>query len=333
VDLTVCWAAIIAAGVLMYVMLDGFDLGIGIIFPLFADEHDRDLMMSTVAPVWDGNETWLVLGGAGLFAAFPMVYSVILSALYLPLIFMLACLIFRGVSFEIRAKANRTKPLWDLAFMGGSIGATFFQGVTLGGFLNGIVVTQGRFSGDAFAWFTPFGLFVGLALTVTYALLGCCWLILKTEGPLQRRFYRIAWPLTLLQLCTIAVISIWTPLQENSIALRWFDSPWFYRLLPVPLLILGCAWLMFNSVRSRHETRPFLVALLFVFLGFGGLVASISPHAIFPGVSLWDAAAPRSSQLFTLIGAVIILPMIAAYTTLGYWVFKGKVRHGETHYH
>jgi cytochrome bd ubiquinol oxidase subunit II len=332
-DLSLTWAAIIALGVLMYVVLDGFDLGIGILFPFFPEERDRDVMMNTVAPVWDGNETWLVLGGAGLFAAFPMIYSTVLSGLYLPLIFMLICLIFRGVTFEIRSKATRTKPMWDLAFIGGSAGATFFQGVTLGAFLNGIPVADGRFSGDAFTWFTPFSLFTGLALVVTYALLGCCWLIAKTEGDLQRRFYRIVWPLTLLQLGTIAVVSIWTPLQDAGIASRWFDTPWFYRFLPVPVLVIACAWLMHQSIRSRHETRPFMMALAFVLLGYSGLVASISPHAIFPGVSLWELAAPHSSQKFTLIGAAVILPVIIAYTTLGYWVFRGKVRHGEHHNH
>jgi cytochrome d ubiquinol oxidase subunit II len=168
---------------------------------------------------------------------------------------------------------------------------------------------------------------------VTYALLGCCWLIAKTEGDLQRRFYRIVWPLTLLQLGTIAVVSIWTPLQDAGIATRWFDTPWFYRFLPVPVLVVACAWLMRRSIRSRHETRPFMMALAFVLLGYSGLVASISPHAIFPGVSLWELAAPHSSQMFTLIGAAVILPVIIAYTTLGYWVFRGKVRHGEHHYH
>jgi cytochrome d ubiquinol oxidase subunit II len=332
-DLTLAWAAIIALGVLMYVVLDGFDLGIGILFPLFPDEHDRDVMMNTVAPVWDGNETWLVLGGAGLFAAFPMLYSTVLSALYLPLVLMLVCLIFRGVSFEIRAKASRTKHLWDLAFIGGSAGATFFQGVALGAFLDGIPVADGRFSGDAFGWFTPFSMFTGAALVVTYALLGCCWLIAKTEGDLQRRFYRIGWPLTVLQLATIAVVSIWTPFQDQGIAMRWFDSPLFYRLLPVPVLVVACAWIMRRSIRSRHERRPFAMALGFVLLGFAGLVVSISPQEVLPGVSLWDAAAPRSSQLFTIVGAAVILPVIVAYTTLGYWVFRGKVRHGEHHYH
>ncbi|WP_277184477.1 cytochrome d ubiquinol oxidase subunit II [Caballeronia sp. BR00000012568055] len=332
-DLTVAWAAIIALGLFMYVVLDGFDLGIGILFPFFPDQHDRDVMMNTVAPVWDGNETWLVLGGAALFAAFPMVYSTVLSALYLPLILMLVCLIFRGVSFEIRAKAQRTKHMWDLAFIGGSAGATFFQGVGLGAFLDGIPVADGRFSGDAFGWFSPFAIFTGAALVITYALLGACWLIAKTEGDLQRRMYRVVWPLTLLQLATIAVVSIWTPLQDAGIASRWFDTAWFYRMLPVPILVAACAYLMRRSINSKHETWPFAMALGFVFLGYTGLVLSISPHEIFPGVSLWDVAAPRSSQLFTIVGAAVILPVIIAYTTLGYWVFRGKVRHGEHHYH
>jgi hypothetical protein len=196
-DVTVVWAAIIAIGLLFYVVLDGFDLGIGIVFPLFPDERERDLMMNTVAPVWDGNETWLVLGGAALFGAFPLVYATVLSALYLPLIAMLACLILRGVCFEIRGKASRTKHLWDLAFIGGSTGAAFFQGVSLGAFIQGIPLSNGAFSGEAFGWLTPFTLLTGLGLVATYALLGCCWLVAKTEADLQRRLHRLVWPLTL----------------------------------------------------------------------------------------------------------------------------------------
>ncbi len=256
-DVTVIWAAIIALGLFMYVVLDGFDLGIGIVFPFFPAEQERDLMMNTVAPVWDGNETWLVLGGAGLFAVFPIVYSTVLSALYLPLVFMLVCLIFRGVSFEIRAKARRTKHLWDLAFIGGSTGATFFQGVALGAFLQGIPVDGGRFAGDAFGWLTPFSLLTGLGLIATYALLGCCWLVAKTEGDLQRRLHRVVWPLTVVLLGFIAVVSLWTPLQDTNIAQRWFATGLFWRLLPVPFLVAGCAVLMRRAVREPHHTPPF----------------------------------------------------------------------------
>jgi cytochrome bd ubiquinol oxidase subunit II len=333
-DVTVIWAAIIALGLFLYVVLDGFDLGIGIIFPFFPDERERDLMMNTVAPVWDGNETWLVLGGAALFGAFPLVYATVLSALYLPLVFMLVCLIARGVSFEIRAKAKRTKHLWDLAFIGGSSGAAFFQGISLGAYLQGIPVHNGEFAGDAFSWWlTPFSLLTGLGLVATYALLGCCWLVAKTEGDLQRRLHRIVWPLTLVLLAFIAVVSVWTPLQEPDVAARWFSSEWFLRMLPAPFLVVICAALMRRAVRERHHTRPFALALGLVVLGYAGLLATVWPYAIPSSVTLWQAAAPRPSLTFTLAGAVVILPIILAYTTLGYWVFRGKVRHGEHHYH
>jgi cytochrome bd ubiquinol oxidase subunit II len=332
-DITVVWAAIIALGLLLYVVLDGFDLGIGIVFPFFPDQAERDLMMNTVAPVWDGNETWLVLGGAGLFAVFPMVYATVLSALYLPLVFMLACLIFRGVSFEIRAKAQRTKHLWDLAFIGGSAGAAFFQGIALGAFLQGIPVADGRFNGSAFGWLTPFALLTGLGLVVTYALLGCCWLIAKTEGDLQRRLHRVVWPLTVVLLGFIAMVSLWTPLQDPNVAQRWFDSGLFFRLLPVPFLVALCGFLMRRAVRERHHSTPFALALALVVLGYAGLLVSLWPYAIPASVTLWEAAAPRSSQMFTLVGAAVIIPVILGYTGLGYWVFRGKVRHGDQHHY
>jgi cytochrome d ubiquinol oxidase subunit II len=332
-DVTVVWAAIIALGLFLYVVLDGFDLGIGIVFPFFPDERERDLMMNTVAPVWDGNETWLVLGGAGLFAVFPAVYATVLSALYLPLVFMLACLIFRGVSFELRVKANRTKHLWDLAFIGGSAGATFFQGIALGAFLQGIPVVDGHYAGDAFGWLTPFTLLTGLGLVATYALLGCAWLVAKTDGDLQRRLHRVLWPLTLVLLAFIALVSIWTPLQEPDIAQRWFGSGLFYRLLPVPFLVALCAVLMRRAVRARHHRTPFLLALALVATGYAGLLTSLWPYAIPSSMTLWEAAAPRASQMFTLVGAAVIIPVILAYTAMGYWVFRGKVSHEDQHYY
>jgi cytochrome d ubiquinol oxidase subunit II len=265
---------------------------------------------------------------------FPTVYATVLSALYLPLVFMLICLIFRGVSFEIRAKANRTKHLWDLAFIGGSAGAAFFQGIALGAYLEGIPVAQGGgFAGDAFGWLTPFSLLTGLGLVATYALLGCCWLVGKTEGDLQRRLHRVVWPLTIVLLAFIAVVSLWTPLQDPNIAQRWFDSGLLYRLLPVPFLVALCAVFMYRAVRGREHHTPFMLALALVLLGYIGLLVSVFPYAIPSSVTLWQAAAPRSSQMFTLAGAAVILPIIIAYTTLGYWVFRGKVRHGEAHYH
>jgi cytochrome d ubiquinol oxidase subunit II len=332
-DVTAVWAAIIALGLLLYVVLDGFDLGIGIVFPFFPDGRERDLMMNTVAPVWDANETWLVLGGASLFAVFPVVYSAVLSALYLPLVFMLVCLIFRGASFEIRAKAKRTKPMWDLAFIGGSTGAAWFQGIALGAFLQGIPVENSQFAGDEFGWLTPFSLLTGLGLVATYALLGTCWLIMKTDADLQRRLYRLAWPLTLVLLAFIAVVSVWTPLQDPNVAARWFDSGLFHRLLPAPFLVAICALWMYRAVHSQQQATPFVCSLALVLLGYGGLLITLWPYAIPSSMTVWEAAAPRSSQTFTLVGAAVILPVILAYTTLGYWVFRGKVRHGDAHYH
>ena len=221
IDLPLIWAIIILFGVMMYVVMDGFDLGIGLLYPFFPEKHDRDVMMNTVAPVWDGNETWLVLGGAGLLAAFPLAYSVILSAFYLPLIFMLLGLIFRGVAFEFRFKASEEKRhWWDKAFIGGSLVATFFQGVTLGGFIDGIKVVDRAYAGGPLDWLTPFGIFIGLGLVAGYALLGATWLIIKTTGPLQVRMRKIARPLTLVLLAVITVISIWTPIAHREIADR-----------------------------------------------------------------------------------------------------------------
>jgi cytochrome bd ubiquinol oxidase subunit II len=331
-DVTIIWAAIIALGIFMYVALDGFDLGIGMIFPFFPDPGERDMMMHSIAPVWDGNETWLVLGGAALLAAFPVVYAVVLSALYLPIVFMLVCLIFRGVSFEIRGKANRTKNLWNLAFICGSAGAAFFQGVILGAYIHGIPVQNGVFSGDAFFWVTPFTFFTGMGLMVTYALLGACFLVVKLDGDMQQRMHGLVWPLTLVLLGFIVAVSIWTPLTDGQIATRWFDSSFRTRLYPVPVLVLIVAGLMYRSVVIRHDNAPFMLALLLVLLGYIGLCVSIWPFAIPNSITLAQAAAPRSSQLFTLVGAVIIIPIILAYTTAGYWVFRGKVERGAQYH-
>ena len=331
-DVTTIWAAIIALGLFMYVALDGFDLGIGLIFPFFPDDGERDLMIATIAPVWDGNETWLVLGGAALFAVFPEVYSIVLSALYLPIVTMLVCLIFRGVSFEIREKASRTKNLWNLAFVAGSGGASFFQGVILGAYLQGIPVANGVFAGPSFFWLTPFSLLTGFGLMATYALLGACWLVMKTEGDLQHRLHGVVRPLTIVLLGFMVIVSIWTPLTDAKIAERWFDSGLLHRLLPVPFLVVIAALFMFRALRRGHDNTPFLLALLLILLGYIGLLVSIWPYAIPNVLTLQDAAAPRASQLFTLVGAVIILPVILVYTTLGYHVFRGKSAPGAKYH-
>ncbi|CAN7275752.1 cytochrome d ubiquinol oxidase subunit II [Caballeronia sp. LjRoot31] len=330
--ITTAWAAIISFGLFVYVALDGFDLGIGLIFPVFPDEDERNMMIHSVAPVWDGNETWLVLGGAALYAAFPVAYGVALSALYLPIVMMLVCLIFRGVSFEIRGKAKRTKQLWDLSFIAGSAGAAFFQGVILGAYLQGIPVTNASFSGDSFFWLQPFNVLTGLGLMATYSLLGACWLIMKTEGDLQRRLYRLVAPLTVVLLVFIIGVSIWTPMISVQIMQRWFQSGLFSRLIVVPFLVAIVAIGMFIAIRRRLEKTAFVLTLLLVLLGYIGLLVSVWPYAIPFTITLADAAAPRSSQVFTLVGAVVILPMILVYTTAGYWIFRKKVQQGAQYH-
>ncbi|WP_027897231.1 cytochrome d ubiquinol oxidase subunit II [Zestomonas thermotolerans] len=326
IDLSLIWAVIIIFGVMMYVVMDGFDLGIGILFPFVRDRGERDLMMNTVAPVWDGNETWLVLGGAGLFAAFPMAYSVVLSALYLPIVLMLIGLIFRGVAFEFRFKAKLSRQhLWDKAFIGGSLAATFFQGVTLGAFIDGLAVENRVYVGGALDWLTPFSVFCGLALIVAYALLGCTWLIMKTEGRLQRQMHDLGIPLVWALLAVTGIVSLWTPLAHPAIAERWFSLPNLFWFLPVPLLVLLCTFALLRAIHRNAHYAPFVLTLALIFLGYSGLGISLWPHIIPPAVSIWDAAAPPQSQGFALVGALFIIPFILMYTAWSYYVFRGKV--------
>lgn len=330
IDLSLLWILIIFFGVMMYVVMDGFDLGIGILFPYVPDRHDRDVMMNTVAPVWDGNETWLVLGGAGLMAAFPLAYSVVLSALYLPIVLMLLGLIFRGVAFEFRFKANdRERPVWDLSFMGGSLVAAFFQGVALGAYIDGLPVKDGAFIGSALGWLTPFPLFCGVGVVVAYTLLGSTWLILKTEGPLHDQMKFLASRLVWALLATIAIISIWTPVAQPRIAERWFSLPNLVWFAPVPLLVLVCASLLLRSLRRDTHAQPFLYTLGLVFLGYSGLAISVWPNIVPPSISIWAAAAPPQSQGFALVGALFVIPFILMYTVWSYYVFRGKVRVGD----
>ncbi len=334
VDLPLIWAVIILFGVMMYVVMDGFDLGIGLLYPFVPAKAERDIMMNTVAPVWDGNETWLVLGGAGLFVAFPMAYAAILSAFYLPLIFMLVGLIFRGVAFEFRFKApSRRQPWWDLAFIGGSALATFFQGVTLGAFLEGVPMRDGQAVAGAFSWLQPFPLFVGCGLLVAYALLGATWLVMKTHGDLQQRMRDAAKTLTWVLLLVIGVISIWTPLSQPAVAQRWFSWPQLLWFSPVPLLVLLCAFLLRRTLSDpASHAMPFVLTLALVFLGYSGLGISLWPNVIPPSVSIWEAAGPPQSLGFTLVGTLFIIPFILGYTAWAYYVFRGKV-HGDEGYH
>ncbi|MGQ4593621.1 cytochrome d ubiquinol oxidase subunit II [Raoultella ornithinolytica] len=331
IDLSVIWFVIIVFATLMYIVMDGFDLGIGILFSATRDAEDRDVMVNSVAPVWDVNETWLVLGGAGLFGAFPLAYAVIIDALAIPLTLMLIGLIFRGVAFEFRFQATPShRPFWDRAFLGGSLLATFSQGVVVGAVINGFSVSGRAFSGGMLDWLTPFTLFCGLGLTIAYALLGATWLVMKSENPLQDKMRHTSRTLLLALLIAIAVISLWTPLAQPAIAARWFTLPNLFFLLPVPLLVVALgAWLWRDLRNPDRHALPFILTLGLVFLGFSGLGISIWPHIIPPGITLWQAAAPPQSQGFMLVGALLILPVILGYTFWSYYVFRGKVQHGE----
>lgn len=324
-DLAITWAAIIIAGVVVYVILDGFDLGVGILFSFSRNETERDTMMNSIAPVWDGNETWLILGGAALFAAFPAAYAILLSTLYLPLILMLVALILRGVAFEFRFKADTSRWMWNLAFAGGSWLAAFTQGIVLGSVVQGIPENPA-----AFQWLTPFTLFTGFAVVLGYALLGATWLVMKTEGELQSRSRRRAQTVLPLMLACIAIVSIWTPLSQPAIAERWFSLPNFFYLSQVPLLTFILAvscW--YTLKRRRHDGLPFVFSIGLFALSYAGLVISVWPYIVPRQLTIHEAAAAESSMLFLLVGAVIMLPLVIAYSVIGYRVFRGKVREGE----
>lgn len=325
-DISLIWAGIIALGVLLYVILDGFDLGVGILLTCFKENGERDLMIASVAPVWDGNETWLVLGGAALLAAFPVVYAAALPALYIPLFLMLMCLILRGASIELRFCSARFKELWNRAFMIGSIGASFFQGISLGAWVIGFRIIDREYAGGSFDWLTPFSVFTGVGLILTYALLGCGYLIYRTEGPLQKKLFRIMTPINLALLMAIVIICIWTALYIPKIRTRWLFSK-NSSLSVIPILLLCVISLgMHYAIRKKKEIMPFFMGLALVVVGYVTLLVSLWPNLIPPNLSIWDAAAPIESQKFSLIGVAVVLPVVIAYTFYTYWVFRGKVK-------
>jgi cytochrome bd ubiquinol oxidase subunit II len=322
-DLAFTWAGLIAFAVLAYVLVDGFDLGIGILFPFLDTDEERDLAMNSVAPVWDGNETWLVLGGGGLMAAFPVAYAIVLTALYAPLTAMLLALIFRGVAFEFRWRAAR-KRRWDWAFAGGSVVAAFAQGMALGALVAGIAVSDRAYAGGWWDWLTPFSLLTGVALLAGYALLGATWLVMKTHAALQRQAYRFAFVTGLGTLALVGVVSLWTPLMNPQYMARWFAWPAILYTAPVPLLVAGCAGVLFEGLARRREATPFMAALALFVLCYIGLGISFYPYIVPTSVTIWSAAAPESSLRFLLVGAGILIPLILAYTAWSYWVFRGK---------
>jgi cytochrome d ubiquinol oxidase subunit II len=324
-DLAFIWAGLIAFAILAYVILDGFDLGVGILFPLMPTEADKDLAMNTVAPVWDGNETWLVLGGGGLFAVFPLAYAVVMPALYVPIIVMLLALVFRGVAFEFRWRTTRGKFLWDLSFFGGSLIATFAQGVALGAMVQGIAVEGRAYAGGNWDWLTPFSLLTGMALVVGYALLGATWLVMKTEGPVRMVAHRLALWTGGATLALVGLVSVITPFLNPIYLDRWFTFPNALFSALVPVSILVAAFVFLKGLRENRDAWPFLSALALFVLSFIGLGISFYPYMVPPSLTIWDVAAPNESLWFLLVGALALVPMILAYTAYAYWVFRGKV--------
>ncbi|NUZ08223.1 cytochrome d ubiquinol oxidase subunit II [Piscinibacter koreensis] len=324
-ELTIVWAVIIVFAVFVYVVMDGFDLGIGILFPTFEVGPDRDAAMNSIAPVWDGNETWLVLGGGGLLAAFPLAYGVLLSALYAPIVAMLLALVFRGVAFEARWRDPAHRKYWDAAFTGGSFVAALSQGIVLGAILQGVAVSNREYAGGWWDWLTPFSVVTGVSVVIAYALLGATWLILKTTGEMQRRAVRQAWWLGAGTLLAIGVVSLATPFLEGAYFERWLGFPNVLWVAPVPILVGVASFWFARSLHAGRELAPFLLTLFVFLLCFVGLGISVYPYVIPGAVTIWDAATDRSSQLFMLVGTAIIMPMILAYTGWAYWVFRGKV--------
>ncbi|KVS36333.1 ubiquinol oxidase subunit II [Burkholderia vietnamiensis] len=331
VDLSLVWAGIIAFAIFAYVVMDGFDLGIGILFPSFPAGNERDEAMNAIAPIWDGNETWLVMGGGGLMAAFPIAYAIILPATYPLMIAMLLGLVFRGVAFEFRWRDDRHRPVWDVAFTVGSHIAALAQGITLGAILQGIRVEHDAYAGGWLDWLSPFTLLTGVSVMIGYALLGATWLIWKTEGRTQAHARKLALGLGIATLLAMAAVSIATPFLAYDYWRRWFAMPGVLLTAQVPLLVVVATVAFFWSLRRHAERLPFLMALVLFLLGFVGLAVSMYPYMVPRAVTIWEASAPPQSQAFMLAGAVIIIPAIITYTSWAYWVFRGKV--GDRGYH
>lgn len=328
-DLALIWACVIAFAVFAYVVLDGFDLGIGILFPFFPPGSERDQMMNSVAPVWDGNETWLVLGGGGLMAAFPLAYAAVMPALYVPIIVMLLGLVFRGVAFEYRWRTRRWRGLWDWAFFGGSVTAALAQGIALGALVQGIRVEHRAYAGGWWDWLTPFSLLTGAALVVGYVLLGSSWLAMKTTGSLARRNRRIAPVAFWLTVALLAVVSLWTPYLHPRYYARWFSFPSAVFAIVVPVVVLLLLVYFHLGLKQGRDYRLFVGALGLFAISYSGIGFTFYPYIVPPSLLIGEAAAPDSSLMFMLVGAAVLVPLVLAYTVYAYWVFRGRVDPGE----
>jgi cytochrome bd ubiquinol oxidase subunit II len=332
-DLVPVWTALLALAVFYYVVFDGFDLGVGMLYGFAHNDAARRIIMDSIAPVWDGNETWLVFGGLGLLAAFPLAFAIIIPAVYFPILLMLLALVFRGVAFEFRFQHPRLRYFWDRAFCGGSIIATFAQGVVLGTFIQGFKVDGRHFAGTSFDFATTFSFFTGLALVAGYGLLGASWLILKTEGDLQDWARRAARFCLASVLLAIVIVSVWTPLANSAIAQRWFSWPNIVLLSPVPIVTALLGLWEWYALRHRYELSPFLAAIGLFLMSFLGIGISLWPMIVPYRYTLWEAASAESTQAFLMIGTLFLLPVILMYTAWSYWVFRGKVRGDVGYYH
>ena len=330
-DLPLIWYALITTAIFLYVILDGFDLGVGILFPFAPSDKCRDRMMNSIAPFWDGNETWLVLGGGGLFAAFPLAYAVLMPALYIPIITMLLGLVFRRVAFEFRFKANSSKKLWDQAFHFGSLLATFSQGIVLGGFVQGVVVDGRNFNGGALDWLTAFSVVTGLALVCGYALLGSTWLIMKTEDDTQAWARKCAKYLLVFVAIFMGLVSLSMPFMNEGVKNLWFSWPNMLMLSPMPLLSAGMLVLLWRDIRAQREFRPFFLSQGLFLMNYIGLGISMWPWLVPFEITFRQAAAAPESQSLLLVGTVIMLPIILGYTGYLYYIFRGKSSHEATY--
>lgn len=326
-DFVPLWALILALGIFFYVLLDGFDLGVGILSGFAPDERSHDLIMNSIAPVWDGNETWLVLGGLALLAAFPLAFAILIPAVYFPIAAMLLALVFRGVAFEFRDRDAEHRPFWNRAFFYGSVVATFAQGIVIGAYIQGFSIDGRHFSGSSFDCFTAFSLFTGVALVFGYGLIGAGWLILKTEGMLQQWARRLGRVCLLAVTVAIIVVSAWTALSDSTIAHRWFSWPnmAFLSIVPVSTLLL-MIWAWRSLRRSSSQLAPFVTAIGLFLASYASIAISLWPMIVPRHYSLWQASSAIGTQLFLLTGTVFLLPIILMYSGWSYWVFRGKVR-------
>ncbi len=327
IDLTLLWVVIIGIGIFMYVLMDGFDLGVGILFPFAPDDLSRDRMMNSVAPIWDGNETWLILGGAGLLAAFPLVYAVFLPALYIGVFLLVAGLIFRGIAFEFRFKSSdRSRRWWDRSFSIGSTVASFAQGAVVGAYLQGFEVVDFQYAGGPFDWLTPFTVMTGLGVVTGYALLGATWTVMKTEGDTQDWAFRMSKRLLIAVFAFFLLVSLWTPLSKDFVQQRWLDGvEWLWIF---PLATLAALLWVWRAISERRDVVPFVGSMVLFGLFYLGLLISMWPYAVPPDYTFWDAASAPGSQLFLLLGMLFLIPFILLYTAFNYWVFRGKVKDG-----